>query len=118
MPNVIASLLPEQLADLSNGCGPASMKVKLIPDSILGVDFFPACSGHDACYAFGEDEDDKRLADRIFLFNLLAAVDEHCIENGIVDRVQRVACREAAFAYYKAVADWGKSAFWAGKEKR
>jgi hypothetical protein len=115
VPRIVADLTPAQLADICNGCGPESMKVKLIPDSILGVNFRPACDAHDACYHFGQDEWDKRIADRLFLGNLLVAIDAHCAANGILDKVQRVACRSAAFDYYKAVADWGDAAFWAHK---
>ena len=115
LPRIVAELTPSQLADISNGCGPASEKVKLVPDRIAGVDFYAACCGHDGCYSFGIDEEDKREADRCFLYNLLHAVDEHCAANGIVLRAERVAARRAAFDYYDAVADFGDSAFYAGK---
>jgi hypothetical protein len=115
LPKVVCDLSAEQLADISNGCGPESMKVKLVPDKILGVNFRDACNGHDGCYHFGEDEEDKRVSDRLFLCNLLAAVDSHCKTSGILDGMEKTACREAAFEYYRAVADWGDSAFWAGK---
>jgi hypothetical protein len=115
LPKVVADLTAEQLADISNGCGPESMKVKLIPDSIAGVDFNPACCGHDGCYAFGTDDEDKRIADRLLLYNLLVSVDNHCKANGIVDRAERVAARRAAYTYYDAVADWGRIAFYAHK---
>ena len=117
LPRIVAELSSEQLKNISNGCGPESMKRKLVPDSILGVDFYPACCGHDACYHFGETEKHKRIADRCFLYNLLLAVDEHCVLNGIIEHVQRVACRSAAFEYYKFVASWGDDAFWAHKNK-
>ncbi len=117
LPEVVCDLTAEQLADISNGCGPESMKVKLIPDRILGADFGDACNGHDGCYQFGEDEEDKRVADRLFLCNLLLAVDKHCAARGILDEVERLACREAAFEYYGAVADWGDTAFWEHKTK-
>lgn len=118
LPRIVVELTAAQLADISNGCGPASMKTKLIPDSIAGVNFFPACCGHDACYNFGVDEEDKRIADRLFLYNLLVCVDIHCAANGMIDRLQRVAARSAAFDYYKAVSDWGREAFYAGKNKQ
>ena len=114
-PAVVAALTPTQAADLTNGCGPQSMKIKLIPDTVMGIDFFPACAVHDQCYSFGEDEDDKRLSDRIFLFNLLVLIDKHCAAKGIIDKVQRVAARSAAFDYFKAVSDWGRAAFYAHK---
>ena len=113
LPKVVANLTPAQVADLSNGCGTRKIRV---PQKILGVNFEDACNGHDCCYSFGEDEEDKRISDRLFLYNLLVLVDEHCKRNGIVDRAERVACREAAFEYYKAVADWGKWAFYAHKD--
>jgi len=117
VPKIVFDLTPEQLAEISNGCGPASEKTKLVPDEILGVNFRDACNAHDACYEFGVDEADKRLSDRLFLFNLLVAVDAHCAANGVLEQVQRVACRSAAFDYYKAVAGWGDAAFYAGKEQ-
>jgi hypothetical protein len=115
MPKVVADLTDAQRTDLTNGCGPQSMKVKLIPDSIDGVDFFSACEIHDCCYHFGANDVDKRIADRCFLYNLLVLVDAHCAAAGVVDRVRRVAVRSVAFSYYKAVADWGQAAFFAHK---
>jgi hypothetical protein len=109
--------LPEEMRRLlSNGCGPNSIKIDLVPDSLLGADFSIACEIHDVMYHFGLGEQDKKIADRTFLFNLLTVVDQHCIEVGILDRLERVALREAAFTYYKAVADWGRKAFWNGKD--
>jgi hypothetical protein len=113
LPEVVAELTLEQVAELSNGCGTRKIRV---PQKILGVNFEPACNGHDCCYVFGEDDEDKRIADRLFLYNLLVLVDSHCKTNGIVDVADRVACREAAFDYYKAVADWGRWAFYAHKD--
>jgi hypothetical protein len=117
LPKVVADLTPEQLADISNGCGPASVKMKLIPDSILGVNFRDACNVHDACYHFGEDESDKQFADELFLLNLVALINKHCPGSGLLDHGQRVACRSAAFDYYVAVAEFGDSAFWADKDR-
>lgn len=115
VPGILAGLSDEKLAGIVNGCGPGSQKVDLVPDSILGIDFFPACLIHDAMYHFGVDREDKGQADRMFLFNLITLVDKHCKRDGILNRMQRVACREAAFIYYKAVANWGLTAFWSGK---
>lgn len=102
------SATSDWISDHSNGCGPASAKIDLIPDKIMGIDFTPACIIHDICYSIGLDEEDKRLADRLFLFNLLTLVDAH---SGALARFERIAQREAAFTYYKAVSDWGKKAF-------
>lgn len=115
LPKAVCNLTPGQIAEISNGCGPESMKIKLIPDAIMGVDFRNACNGHDCCYHFGEDEEDKRTSDRLFLYNLLLAIDDHYAANGIDDKLLRVVSGSAAFDYYKAVSDWGDTAFYAGK---
>ena len=107
------SLTPGQRKAWSNGCGPASAKFDLVPDDLLGVGFETPCEIHDLMYHFGIDEDDKRLADRLLLVNMLAASDDHCKTSGIMDRFTRVVLRRAAFAYYLAVSDWGKEAFYA-----
>jgi hypothetical protein len=111
--------LPEKdRACFVNGCGPQSAKLDLVPDELLGVDLGPACDIHDVCYHFGSDEADKRLADLVFLFNLLFSVNLHCCEEGIVDRMKRVFLRSMAFNYYRAVSDWGSHAFWDGKDRQ
>jgi hypothetical protein len=117
LPKIVSDLKAEQLADICNGCGPASMKFKLIPDVLLGVSFRTACNGHDAMYHFGVDESDKEESDILFLGNMLRAVNRHYPGDGLEDRLLRKAARHAAYLYFEAVADWGKSAFYAGKEK-
>ncbi len=116
LPKVITDLTPDQLKDISNGCGPASMKVKLIPDSILDCDFFPACCGHDATYYFGQDEWDKEEADILFLANMLREVNRQFPGDGLIERLKRKTARHAAWEYFVAVADWGKKSFWKDKE--
>jgi hypothetical protein len=113
----IACLSEDQIKDLSNGCGPASMKIKLIPDKIFHIDFREACDLHDCCYHFGATIEDKQVSDRLFLFNLLTIVDNYC--NKFKSKFfQYMEYREAAIIYYKAVADWGESAFFEGKENK
>lgn len=100
---------------LSNGCGPNSEKIDLVPDSLLKVDLGVACEIHDLMYHFGIDNSDKSVSDAIFLYNLINAVDIHCQMTSVVDRAVKIFMREIAFVYYKAVADWGKTAFWKDK---
>ena len=58
-----------------NGCGPAGILNSIVPDEYDGIDLNPACNIHDFMYFHGETEQDRDLADRIFLFNLLVLVD-------------------------------------------
>ena len=115
-PAVYWLLSAKDVAKISNGCGPGNWKLDLVPDKILGVDLTNACDKHDVCYYYGVTEEDKRLSDRLLLYNCLYDVDRYCEANRIIVRLQRVACREAVFSYYKAVSDLGHSAFY-GKEK-
>jgi len=110
------NLQEEQRKTLSNGCGPGNWKIDLVPDSLMGCDFSISCDIHDIMYHYGIDEEDKRISDRTFLFNLLFDVDNHCKTNNILDRTERILLREAAFTYYRAVSDAGHSAFWEGKQ--
>ena len=104
-------LTEEEIRGMVNGCGPGSWKIDLIPDKIGNIDFTESCNIHDICYIYGMDEEDKRLGDRIFLFNIQSDVDRYCDENGFFDRIEMILYRETAFNYYRAVSDFGGSSF-------
>jgi hypothetical protein len=88
--------------------------VDLVPDHLIGgIDIETPCRIHDLCYCYGQDEDDKRWADILLLVNMLLAVNQ---ATGMWARIFRVAQRKMAYLYYEAVADWGQSAFWEGKD--
>jgi len=108
----------EDVGKLSNGCGPGDWKIDLVPDSLLGCDFTESCNIHDVMYHFGKDNVDKQLADRVFLYNILYDVDLHCSNSGILNRIERVALRESAFSYYRAVSDLGNNSFWKDKSEK
>jgi hypothetical protein len=108
----------EEVDKLSNGCGPGDWKIDLVPDSLLGCDFTESCNIHDVMYHFGKDNVDKQLADRVFLYNILYDVDCHCSNSGILNRIERVALRESAFSYYRAVSDLGNNSFWKDKSEK
>jgi hypothetical protein len=96
---------------VTNGCGPANSWVgHLVPNWVGGVNFQPACDIHDWMYSCGCCEADKVKADRTLLFNLLTLVSASAVPGAV-----KLLDREAAWEYYKAVADFGDSAFWAGK---
>ena len=109
-------LTDEEIKEKSNGCGPGSWKLDLVPDKILGVDFTESCNIHDICFLYSKDAEDRRLSNRIFLYNLLVDVDTYCNDNCFFDILERIACREACFIYYKAVSDFGSR--FSGERKR
>ena len=57
---------PEMIADVCNGCGPAGVKIDLVPDALLGLDVTGPCNRHDWMYHDGQD---RALADAVFIAN-------------------------------------------------
>ena len=57
-----------------NGCGPSGWKGDLVPDTLGGIDISEACNIHDYMYYVGGTEEDKELADRYFLINMLTII--------------------------------------------
>lgn len=105
-------LTPEQLKDIigEGRCGPGKLGGKIVPDRIWGLNIKPACSIHDFMWAVGATDEDRREADRAFLNNILRLIDAAAGPWLLV-----ALRRHAAAKYYRAVADFGGPAFWAGK---
>lgn len=51
-----------------NGCGPAGLIGKLVPEKLAGADISEACNIHDWMYQEGED---RQKADLFFLANMI-----------------------------------------------
>lgn len=101
---------PLEIKKVCNGCGTEGWKGKLVPDSVYGLTITAACQPHDWMYYEGETDADKKIADRVFLNNMVRIVKE---EGGLLEwlRLRRVK------KYYLAVKYFGGDAFWAGKNK-
>lgn len=92
---------------IANGCGPASAFIDFVPDNILGRNICPACSEHDVDYHFGKTIEDKNIADRTFLNNMLRIID-----HGYSWKWLRKLRKRIAYGYYLAVKKYGGPAFW------
>jgi len=92
-----------------NGCG-AGWSAILIPDKWLGLDFTISCGIHDEMYYLGETFEDKVIADRVFLNNMLRVVNTRPL---CLQPFGRVLARQ----YYDKVVKYGGSAYWDGKNK-
>lgn len=88
------------------GCGPGGIGDFLVPDTVWGLSIRPACEIHDYMYADGRTWDDKRLADKVFLANMVSIVRAKT-DNAVLRwlRLQRVR------TYYRAVRDFGAISF-------
>lgn len=90
----------------SNGCGADNQRFDFIPDTIYGLSIFEACRRHDWAYNIGGNENDKIIADREFLSNMLAIIDNH-------DKwyYPHWLARRRAMTYYDAVVRFGGDSF-------
>lgn len=93
-----------------NGCGAGGWKFDIVPDSMWGLDVSEVCNVHDWCYHIGQTQDDKDFADMLFMRNLVRRINAH---GGYLAWLRRY----RAVTYYNAVAEFGDSAFWAGKDR-
>jgi len=100
-----ALLSDEQLAWISNGCGPSFLS-SLVPDLL----FRRACDRHDFDYWSGFAEDDRYRADIRFLVRMQEAADE-AAGTGWWARLRRRFYRSIALRYYYGVRWFGKGAF-------
>jgi hypothetical protein len=94
---------------LCNGCGAKGFGWA-IPDTIYGLRITEACNIHDYMYNIGKTDEDKKIADRTFLNNLLRII-ETCSHNWIIRWLRG----RRANAYYLAVKTFGGPAFWGDK---
>lgn len=109
-PESYIQALPAVRAQISNGCGPAGWKYKLISDSIWGLNIKVCCDIHDWMYAAGETLADKGEADRVFHNNMLRMIEAA----GGPAWLQTLRRRRAK-TYYLAVEYGGGPAFWHNK---
>jgi len=107
-PMSMKNAAPQLLKDVCNGCGTEGWKGKLVPDSILGLTITPACQIHDWQYHEGETDADKKVADRIFLHNMVRIINNH---GGFFTRWRLLRAKE----YYLSVKYFGGDSFWGNK---
>jgi hypothetical protein len=100
------------LSSIINGCGTNDWKGELIPESFLGLSITPACNIHDWMYYYGENNQDKEEADRVFLNNMV-----RIINNDSDDIFLKIARLAEAKIYHEMVKDFGRAAFWEGKNQ-
>lgn len=102
-------LNPIEKDKLCNGCGSRGFGWS-IPDRMYGLKISEACNIHDFMYKTMRTGQDKEIADRTFLNNLL-----RIIEAKTKSRLLKFLRGRRAYAYYLAVKVFGGPAFWAEK---
>ena len=107
-PKEYCELTPETKKRIVNGCGAANARFDFVPDRIWGLKITEACNIHDFMYQMGATNEDKEIADRVFLNNLVRLIKA---KGGILKPLRMIRAKE----YYLAVKFFGASAFWEGK---
>lgn len=93
-----------------NGCGTSGWKGAVVPETMWGLNVTRACNIHDHMYKFGQTEEDRAEADRVFLNNLLRIINA---KGGWLAWPRRY----RAMTYYNFVNKYGSVHFWDGKNK-
>jgi len=101
----------QEIEDKTGGCGPGAIGDWFVPDTMYGESVFLACQIHDWMYGEGKTLEDKKIADRVFLWNITVLIQEEPEtmerEKEILDpfRLRR------GMTYYEAVSLAGNAAF-------
>lgn len=109
---------PEEIDAKTGGCGPGSIGDWFVPDTMYGESVYLACRIHDWMYGEGETLEDKRIADRVFLWNMVVLIQESPdtgeIEGDPIDKVRL----RRVMTYFEAVSYGGDDAFKKGETLR
>lgn len=97
---------------IDGGCGGGKVGDYFVPDTIWFLDVQPACEIHDWMYAMGETAEDKVIADRTFLNNMV-----RLIRAGTKWKWLKKLRLHRAHTYWWAVHRFGGPAFWNDKNE-
>ena len=100
------NLTPELKASICNGAGAEGKWISgFIPNTMYGLDVEEAFNVHDYDYFMGGKREQKNVADRRMLENLLIIINN---KGGWLQGLRR----RRAMKYYEAVHHFGDEAFW------
>ncbi len=99
--------LGNDLSGVINGCGPGGLGDFLIPDTIYGLSVKPACKIHDWMYTIYNDEAGFKLANQVFLDNMIR-INNKSTKWWLLKliRMRRI------LKYYRVVRDFGRLFFY------
>ena len=112
-PNGYLQLDIKERLEIVNGCGPGGWKFDFVPDKILGLCIRECCNIHDYMYHIGQSIVDKKVADRVFLNNMIRLIDHKTKWRWLRNLRKKI-----AYGYYVAVKKFGGPAFWANKNEQ
>lgn len=101
----------EEIDAKTGGCGPGSIGDWFVPDTMYGEPVFLACRVHDWMYGEGENMEDKKIADRCFLWNMTVLIQEVPYSLESEDEALDMVRLRRVMTYYEAVYYGGGDAF-------
>lgn len=99
----------------TGGCGPGGLGDYFVPDTLYGETIFIACQIHDWMYHEGVTEEDKKIADRVFLWNMTVLIQDRPHEDEKEKQLLDTLRLRRVMTYYQAVSYGGSEAFNSGK---
>lgn len=109
-PTSYTSASKECKSKICNGCGSKGLGGFFVPNTLWGLSIEDACNIHDWMYSEGTTLEEKDLADRVFLNNMIRIIDEK--SSPLLRGLRRFRAKN----YYRVVKYFGGPAFWADKE--
>ena len=106
-PESFWTFISQDMSDVVNGCGSGGMGDFLIPDTIYGLSIKPACKIHDWMYTIYNDEAGFKLANQIFLDNMIRINNKETKYTWL-----KWLRRRRILKYYNAVRDFGRLFFY------
>ena len=108
----------EEIEEKTGGCGPGSIGDWFVPDTMYGESIYLACKIHDWMYSEGESLEDKKIADRVFLWNMTILIQETPGTGATEDSMLDVVRLRRVMTYFSAVYYAGNDCFEKGKSPR
>ena len=105
-------LTPGKKKEICNGAGPKDYGW-LVPDTIWILNITACADIHDFMYSIGTSIEDKRIADRVFLNNMIRLIQTYTKAVWL----KKIRLKRAK-KYYMAVDLCAGAPFWHGKDKR
>jgi len=105
-PDAYWKMTDREKTEICNGCGGrGSLLSKFIPNGC----FEEPCNIHDFMYHYGENLNDKRLADAVFLYNMNQVIKS-------LSGFKKFIYKKLAKIYWESVYNFGDYYFWKDKK--
>ena len=111
VPESFLNATENEIDNKTGGCGPGEIVDWFVPDTMYGESVYLACRIHDWMYGEGETIEDKKIADRVFLWNMTVLIQESPKTGETEDSSLDLVRLRRVMTYYQSVYYGGGDAF-------